>query len=98
MTELLCLSGTFSDFDGGMRCDCRSHVSGRFFTDSQCIDGQPQRGGGGIAQFTCMGKLVAVSAISVALADPGLPKEERAILPGHLEDIVAGPHPSLSDS
>ena len=45
-----------------------------------------------------MGKLVPVSAISVALADPGLPKEERAILPEHLEDIVAGSQPSLGDS
>ena len=51
-----------------------------------------------LPSFTCMGKLVAVSTISVALADPGLPKEERAILPEHLEDIVAGLHPSLGDS
>ena len=53
--ELLCLSGTFSDFDGGIRSDCRSHVSGCCFTDSQCIDGQPQRGGGGVAQFYLRG-------------------------------------------
>ena len=39
-----------------------------------------------------------VSAISVALADSGLPNEEHAILPEHLEDIVAGSHPSLGDS
>ena len=39
-----------------------------------------------------------MSAISVALADPGLPKKEHAILPEHLEDIIAGMHPSLGDS
>ena len=51
-----------------------------------------------LPSFTCVGKMVPVSAISVALADPGLPKEERAILPEHLEDIVVGSHPSLGDS
>ena len=51
-----------------------------------------------LPSFTCVGKLVPVSAISVALADPGLPKEERAILPEHLEDIFVGSHPSLGDS
>ena len=49
-----------------------------------------------LPSFTCIGKLVPVLAISVALADPGLPNE--AILPEHLEDIVAGSHPSLGDS
>ena len=34
-----------------------------------------------LPSFTCVGKLVPVSAISVAHADPGLPKEEHAILP-----------------
>ena len=51
-----------------------------------------------LPSFTCVGKLVPVSAISMALADPGLPREECAILPEHLEDIVAGSHPSLGDS
>ena len=51
-----------------------------------------------LPSFTCMGKLVPVSAISVALADPGLPNEEHAILPEHLEEIIAGSHPSLGDS
>ena len=51
-----------------------------------------------LPSFTCVGKLVPVSAILVALADPGLPNEEHAILPEHLEDIVAGSHPSLGDS
>ena len=39
-----------------------------------------------------------VLAISVALADPGLPNEEYATLPEHLEEIVTGSHPSLGDS
>ena len=51
-----------------------------------------------LPSFTCVGKLVPVSAISVALADPGLPTEDHAILPEHLEDIVEGSHPSLGDS
>ena len=51
-----------------------------------------------LPSFTCVGKLVPVSAISVALADPGLPREECAVLPEHLEDIVAGSHSSLGDS
>ena len=51
-----------------------------------------------LPSFTCVGKLVPLSAILVALADPGLPKEEHAILPEHLKDIVAGSHPSLGDS
>ena len=44
------------------------------------------------------GKLVPVSAISVALADPGLQNEEHATLPEHLEEIVGGLHPLLGDS
>ena len=51
-----------------------------------------------LLSFTCVGKLVPVSAISVALADPGLPNEEQATLPEHLEEIVVGSHPSLRDS
>ena len=51
-----------------------------------------------LPSFTCVGKLVLVSAISVALADPGLPNEEHATLPEHLEEIIAGSHPSLGDS
>ena len=67
--------------------------------DSQCIDGQPPNAEEVVLpSFTCVGKLVPVSAISVALADPGLPKEEHAILPEHLENIIAGSHPSLSNS
>ena len=51
-----------------------------------------------LPSFTCVGKLVLVSAISVALADPGLPNEEQVTLPEHLEEIVTGSHPSLGDS
>ena len=51
-----------------------------------------------LPSFTYVGKLVQLSAISVALADPGLPNEEHAILREHLEDIVAGSHPSLGES
>ena len=51
-----------------------------------------------LPSFTYVGKLVPVSAISMALADPGLPNEEHATLPEHLEEIVTEPHPSLGDS
>ena len=44
-----------------------------------------------------MGKLVPVSAVSVALADPGLPDDGRVTLPDHLEEIVMGSHPSLGN-
>ena len=50
-----------------------------------------------LPSFTCVGKLVPASAISVTLADPGLPNEEHATLPEHLEEIVVGSHPSLGD-
>ena len=43
-----------------------------------------------LPSFTCIGKLVPVAAISVALADPGSPK--------YLEEIVTGSHPSLGDA
>ena len=46
-----------------------------------------------LPNFTCVGKLVPVSAISVALADPGLPNEGHAALPDHLEEIVTGSAP-----
>ena len=45
-----------------------------------------------------MGKLVPVSAISVTLADPGLPDDGHVALPDHLEEIVLGSHPSLGES
>ena len=51
-----------------------------------------------LPSFTCVGKLVPVSAISVAIADPGLLNEEHATLPEHLEEIVTGSYPSLVES
>ena len=51
-----------------------------------------------LPSFTCVGKLVPVSAISVALADPGLLNEGHVALPDHLDEIVMGYHPSLGES
>ena len=51
-----------------------------------------------LPSFMCIGKLVPVAAISVALADPGHPKDGSAALPEYLEEIVAGSHPSLGDA
>ena len=51
-----------------------------------------------LPSYTCVGKLVPVSAISVALADPGLPDDGHVALPDHLEEIVLGSHPSLGES
>ena len=51
-----------------------------------------------LPSFTCVGKLVPVAAISVALTDPGFPNDGQAALPEHLEEVVAGSHPSLGDS
>ena len=45
--------------------------------------------------FTCVGNLVPVLAVSVALVEPVLPGEVGGTLPDHLEDIVMGCHPSL---
>ena len=47
---------------------------------------------------TCIGKLVPVAVISVALEDPGFPKDGPAALWEYLEEIVAGSHPSLGDA
>ena len=44
-----------------------------------------------------MGKLVPISGVSVALADPGLPNDMCVVLPDHLEEIVTGSHPSLGE-
>ena len=51
-----------------------------------------------LPSFSRVGNLVPVSAVSVALADPVLPREESGVLPDHLEDIVAGSHPSLGEA
>ena len=44
-----------------------------------------------LPSFTCVGKLVPVLAISVALADPGLPDDGHVALPDHLEEIGISP-------
>ena len=51
-----------------------------------------------LPSFTCVGKLVPVSAVSVALADPGLTDDECVALPDHFEEIVMGSHPSLGEA
>ena len=51
-----------------------------------------------LPSLMCIGKLVPVAAISVALADPGFPNDGPAALPELLEEIIAGSHPSLGDS
>ena len=51
-----------------------------------------------LPSFTCVVDLVPVPAVSVALTDPALPREECETLPDHLEDIVTGSHPSLGEA
>ena len=51
-----------------------------------------------LPSFTCVGKLVPVSAVSVALAEPGLPDDGCVVEPDHLEEIVMGSHPSLGEA
>ena len=51
-----------------------------------------------LPSFTYVGNLVPVSAVSVALAEPALPSGVCETLPDHLEDIVAGSHPSLGEA
>ena len=46
----------------------------------------------------CVGNLVPVSAVSVALAHAGLPDDGCVALPDHLEEIVMGTHPSLGEA
>ena len=46
-----------------------------------------------LTSFSCVGNLVPVSAVSVALAEPVLPGEECGTLPDNLEDIVTDPTP-----
>ena len=48
-----------------------------------------------LPSYICVGKLVPVSAVSVACSDPGLPDDGCVALPDHLEEIVTGSHPSL---
>ena len=51
-----------------------------------------------LPSFTCVGKLVPVSAVSVALADPGLPDDMCVVLPDHLDEIVMGSYPSWGEA
>ena len=51
-----------------------------------------------LPSFTCMGNLIPVSAVSVAMAEQGLPKDMCVALLDHLEDIVTGSHPSLGEA
>ena len=51
-----------------------------------------------LPSFSCVGYLVAVSAVSVARAESVSSKEEGGALPDHLEDIVTGSHPSLGEA
>ena len=48
--------------------------------------------------FACVGNLIPVSAVSVALAEPVRPGEVSGALPDHLEDIVMGSHPFLGEA
>ena len=50
------------------------------------------------SSFTCLGNLVPVSAVSVAMAEQALSEDECVSLPDHLEDIVTGSHPSLGEA
>ena len=47
---------------------------------------------------TCVGKLVPISAVSLALSELQLPVDKVVSLPEHLEDIVEGSHPSLGET
>ena len=51
-----------------------------------------------LSSCMCIGKLVPVAVISVALEDPGFPKDGPAALLEYLEEVVAGSHPSLGDA
>ena len=48
--------------------------------------------------FVCVGNLIPVSAVSVALAEPVRPGEVCGTLPDHLEDIATGSHLSLGEA
>ena len=50
-----------------------------------------------LPSFTCVGNLVPVLAVSVALAEPALPSGGCETLPDHLEEIVTGSHTSLGE-
>ena len=46
-----------------------------------------------LPSFTCVGDLVPVSAVSVAMVEPALPNNMYVALMDHREDIVTGSHP-----
>ena len=48
--------------------------------------------------MTCIGKLVTISAVSVARSELKLPADGVVLLPEYLEDIVKGTHPSLGET
>ena len=48
--------------------------------------------------MTCIGKLVPISAVSVARSELKLPADGVVLLPEYLEDIVKGSHPSLGET
>ena len=50
-----------------------------------------------LPSFVCVGNLVPLLAVSVAMAEQTLPKDTCVALPDHLEDIVMGSHPSLGE-
>ena len=47
---------------------------------------------------TCIGRLVHISAVSVAQSELQLPTNTAVVLPEYLEDIVQGSHTSLGDT
>ena len=51
-----------------------------------------------LPSFLCVGNLIPVSAVSVALEEPVPPGEESGALLDHPEDIVSGSHPSLGEA
>ena len=51
-----------------------------------------------LPSFACVGDLVPVSAVLVAMAEQALLNDMCVALPHHLEDIVMGSHPSLGEA
>ena len=47
---------------------------------------------------TCIGKLVPISAVSVARSELQLPADGVVLLPEYMDDIVKGSHPSLGET
>ena len=51
-----------------------------------------------LCSFTCVGDLVPVLAVSVAIGELSLSNDMGIALPDHLEDIVTGSRPSLEEA